>query len=360
MHPRFIPLQNGVEQLSDAWFKQRKGRITGSKLANFCFIKDEEEYHEYYSIVFEGAKKPPFTAQQLGYMEYGRKHEDVAVCAFLNAAPEQVGDIYLSESPFFKHTNPAVGASPDGTYAIFSENNIVEEGVIEIKCPGKVPNRPYTKWKYYYVPQTFWEMSCTGLRKTIAISWGPRNMRSWRYCWDQEYWNILCNIVKAFMEHVPYSEFSSLQADLIEASHRIADNAEPLHPGTGWKQFAHKTEEIKKNIERLQQKTTKSESKAEESEPLKKKQKTTTTKPKSFSDFPGRDPLWAEIIFDRNTSWYRNKLCKLITNKKDQEREFVVMKCENGICTCIPGYTNGREIKISESDKVLKTIKFFE
>jgi hypothetical protein len=357
MHPRFLPLQNGIEQLSDAWFKQRKGRVTGSKLSNFCFIKDEEEYHDYYSVVFEGKPKAPFTAQQLGYMEYGRKHEDVAVCAFLNDAPEQVGDIYISESPFYKHVDPGVGASPDGTYAIFSGKKIVEEGVVEIKCPGKSPNRPYTKWKYYYVPQTFWEMSCTGHRKTIAISWGPRNMRAWRYEWDDEYWYILCNIVKAFMEHVPYSEFSSLQADLIEASHRIADNATPLHSGAGWKQYAHKVEEIKKNIERLQT-SEKRESESAEVEPSKKKQKISTVA-KSFLDFPGRDPLWAEIIFDPNTSWYQNKLCKMITKKKDQEREFVVMKCENGVCTCIPGYSSGGEINISESDKVLKQVKFF-
>ena len=77
--------------------------MTGSKLANFCFIKDEEEYHDYYGIIFEGKPKPPFSEQAQEYMAYGRKHEDVAVCCFLDDAPARVGDIYLAESPFYKH-----------------------------------------------------------------------------------------------------------------------------------------------------------------------------------------------------------------------------------------------------------------
>ena len=73
-------------------------------------------------------------------------------------------------------------------------------------------------------------------------------MRAWRYEWDESYWNILCNIVKGFQEHVPYSEFLDLQADLIEASHRVVKNAQPLHPDKGWKQYAHKINKIKKRL----------------------------------------------------------------------------------------------------------------
>ena len=124
MHPRFVPLIGGIEQLTDEWFKQRKGRLTGSKLANLCFIKDEDEYHEYFGIVFQGKPRPPFSEQAQGYMAYGRKHEDVAVCCFLDDAPAQLGDIYLAESPFYKHSDPGMGASPDGTYAIYKDGKI--------------------------------------------------------------------------------------------------------------------------------------------------------------------------------------------------------------------------------------------
>lgn len=236
MHKRFVPLRSGIEQLSDEWFKQRRGRLTGSKLSNFFFIKDEEEYLNYYGIVFQNKPKPPFSEQALGYMKYGREHEDIAVCAFLDAAPSTVGDIYIAESPFYKHTTPWVGASPDGTYVIMRDGQLCEEGVIEVKCPGKAPNRPYTKWKNYYVAQTYWEMACSGHRNAICISWGPRNMRAWRYSWDERYWMILCNIVDAFKKCIPYAQFRELQCDLIEASDEIVKHAECLHPGTGWKQ----------------------------------------------------------------------------------------------------------------------------
>mgnify|MGYP006077835553 CR=1 FL=1 len=354
MHPRFLPLQGGIMQLSDAWFKQRRGRLTGSKLSNFCFIKNEDEYHEYYGIVYEGKPKPPFSEQALGYMKYGREHEDVAVVSFLNDAPADVGDIYIAESPFYKHTEPTVGASPDGTYAIYENGKIAEEGVIEIKCPGKAPNTPYSKWKYYYVPQTYWEMSCSGHTKTIAISWGPRNMRAWKYEWDESYWNILCNIVEGFSNHVPYSEFLNLQADLVEASHRVANSAKALHPDKGWKQYAHKVENIKKHLVAPKQ-------------DVKKRKKPQTPKPKkpklvdarSFSDFGNRDMLWAEVKLHPETRWFKDTLPQQIESQADHDREFVVMKCEEKY-TLIPGYSSSGKLVIGADEKVILDIKFFE
>ena len=137
MHSRFLPLQGGIEQLTPEWFAQRKGRLTGSKLSNFCFIKTEEEYDNYYSVVFEGAPREPFSDQAKGYMQWGRDHEDVAICNFLDVAPKTLGDIYFAESPFFQAFRPHARSLPDGTYAIYGEDGtIVEEGVCEVKCPA--------------------------------------------------------------------------------------------------------------------------------------------------------------------------------------------------------------------------------
>ena len=106
MHPRFLPLQGGIEQLTPEWFAQRKGRLTGSKLSNFFFIKTKEEYDNYYAVVFEGAPREPFSDQAKVYMQYGRDHEDVAICSFLNDAPKTVGDIYFAEAPFTSTQTP--------------------------------------------------------------------------------------------------------------------------------------------------------------------------------------------------------------------------------------------------------------
>ena len=361
MHPRFVPLIGGIEQLTDEWFKQRRGRLTGSKLANFCFIKDEEEYHDYYGIIFEGKPKPPFSEQAQEYMAYGRKHEDVAVCCFLDDAPARVGDIYLAESPFYKHTDPTMGASPDGTYAIYKDGKLAEEGVIEIKCPGKSPNRPYPKWKYYYVPQTFWEMSCSGHKKAITISWGPRNMRAWKYDWDEKYWNTLCNIVEGFRNHVPYKEFQDLQAELISESHRIANNATPLHPGKGWKQNETRNERYLNMLANMQAQPKpetkpkakpKPETKAKPKKPKKRKRVEAT----SLKELSKRDLMWAEVKFHPDTEWFSTALESF--KPEDRERVFVVMSCGDKY-TLVPGYSSG-EIMVPSEANVILSVKYFE
>tara|TARA_B110000977_G_scaffold191313_1_gene263239 strand:+ start:119 stop:1147 length:1029 start_codon:yes stop_codon:yes gene_type:complete len=341
LHPRFLPLQGGIEQLTPEWFQQRKGRLTGSKLSNFCFIKTEEEYDNYFAVVFEGAPREPFSDQAKGYMQWGRDHEDVAICNFLDVAPKTLGDIYFAESPFFKHSDPSLGASPDGTYAIYGEDGkIVEEGVVEVKCPGKAPNRPYPHWKYYYVMQTFWECACAGHKNVIAISWGPRNMRAWRYSWDDAYWKVLSNIVTGFRNHVPYEEFKVLQAELIAASNAICDKAENLHPGKGWPQYAHNTEKIKKAIAKFNETAPAADA---------------VTLDSLMST---RDVQFAEIVFAPGTGFYKNKLVPRV-GSKDAEREFVVMSVSPRVMV-VPGYTSGAEIRIPTDEKIILKIKYYE
>lgn len=144
-----------------------------------------------------------------------------------------IGDIYVAEAEFFPHTIPYLGASPDGIYAIYEGDKIKEQGVIEVKCPAK-QRRPYTKFKHYYVAQTYAEMACSGLRSTIAISWGPRNMRVWRWHWDENVWNVVSNIIEGFRTHVSYEEFRELQNELEVVSHKVSKGAECLHMGKGF------------------------------------------------------------------------------------------------------------------------------
>lgn len=230
-HPRFLKLQHGIEQCTPAWFKQRKGRLTGSKYTNFYFINSEEEYEAYWQQVWAGGPRKPFSDEAKGYMEYGKTHEDIALSFFLEQ--RSIGDIYVAEAPFFRHTLDYLGASPDGIYAIYDGKNIKEQGVIEIKCPAK-HRRPYAHFKHYYVAQTYAEMACSGLRNTIAISWGPRNMRAWRWKWDEKVWNVVSNIIEGFRTHVPYAQFKELQHELETVSHAVSNNAECLHQGSGF------------------------------------------------------------------------------------------------------------------------------
>lgn len=317
MHKRFLPLTNGIPQCSPEWFAQRRGRLTGSKLSGLLWLKSKEEYEDYFGIIYKGKPRPPFSAEARKYMEYGRKHEDIALCSFLDAAPSVVGDIYAAESPFFPHnTDKSVGASPDGTYAIFKNGKVSEEGVLEIKCPAK-DKRPYAHWKFYYVPQTYWEMSCSGHNKVIAISWGPRNMRAWRYSWDQRYWNILCNLVCAFKNFVPYKQFQELQADLIEASHAVVANAENLHPGKGWKQ-TFKIQDVPPAA-------------------------------KSLSSFASKDLTWARVVFQEGTEWFE---------KHKPNGTFMVFDTADGYV--LKNRDKSVEFKLTGEENIIKSVDYYE
>jgi len=249
-------------------------------------------------------------------MKYGRDHEDIAVCGFLNAAPATVGDIYIAESPFFPHTDPTLGASPDGTYAIINDGKVAEQGVIEIKCPGKT-KRPYPHWKFYYVPQTYWEMSCSGHKNVIAISWGPKNMRAWRYSWDDRYWNILSNLVEGFRNFVPYEKFVELQSDLIEASHEVVKNAEDLHPGKGWKQnFVPKVEPPKHG--------------------------------RALNSFK-KDLMWARVTFLPGTEWYKAMKPK---------GTFMVVKTSGGYE--LKNRQKTTVLKLNGDERIVKKVDYYE
>ena len=59
-------------------------------------------------------------------------------------------------------------------------------------------------------------------------------MRAWRWRWDQRVWNVICNMITGFKNHVPYDEFVELQHELLRVSHDVVDNAEKLHNGNGF------------------------------------------------------------------------------------------------------------------------------
>tara|TARA_B100001063_G_C16735878_1_gene541946 strand:- start:1 stop:771 length:771 start_codon:yes stop_codon:yes gene_type:complete len=240
-HPRFFSLQdqnlNEPSQRSEEWFRRRKNKLSGSKLSNFLFCKDDEERKRWYEEVFEGREREPFTEVQLGYMEYGRENEDTAMIAFLN----QKTDIMAFEAPHVQHNSVEwLSATPDGFYQIFDEEAedlvILEEGIIEIKCPART-RKANKKVTYYYVPQMFLEMCCSDKRKAIFVSWDKTCVRAWRLEWDDDYWNILSRMMDNFhntKNGSTYEQFKLCQFELRRASHKMVEKAVPLYPGNGW------------------------------------------------------------------------------------------------------------------------------
>jgi len=242
-HSRFFSLKDQeIEQpaqLSSEWFAMRKGKLSGSKLSQFMFIKTEEELTTFYEEVFEGRKRPPFTEEQQKWVKWGRDHEDIALKAMLDNVPNMVA----LEAPMVQHTScDWIAASPDGFYEMFDPERpteVIERGCVEIKCPAK-SMKCNTKPTYYYIPQTYWEMACSGRDKVIFCSWGPDNCRAWKMHWTEDVWGPLCDIVHDFRKRksedaVPFDQWKILQHRLRNACHTVCnESAIPLHPPEGW------------------------------------------------------------------------------------------------------------------------------
>lgn len=232
IHPRFYSLQEQdirvPAQRTPEWFDMRRGKLSGSKLSNFLFIKSLDEAVTMYKEVFEGQKKPEFTAEQKSWCDWGSKHEDEAMYNLL----ENLNDIYVFEAPMVQHSETIfLASSPDGFYEKYDKRGeCIESGVVEIKCPAKA-KKASTKVTYYYVPQMYMEMACSGRTTAIFCSWGPKKTRAWKLRWDDNVWCKLCDTIDVFRNiknYETYDKFGLSQFHLKRACHQAVEDAELL------------------------------------------------------------------------------------------------------------------------------------
>lgn len=237
-HERFFSLRDQAidepEQRSDAWFKMRVGKLSSSKFSRFLFMKNLEEVRQFYGEVWEGFPREEFTEEQQEWVNWGVLHEDTAMKNLLDNMPNMVA----YEAQMLVHSGlPYLSASADGFYQLLDEyGNVTEDGIVEIKCGGKT-KKAYPKTKFYYVPQCYLHMACSGKRTALFVSWGKDYTRAWRLHWNESFWKILCDTIYAFRrvkEDLTWEEFEVHQFYLRRACNEEVDNAEPLHGGKGW------------------------------------------------------------------------------------------------------------------------------
>ena len=237
-HDRFFSLddQGIVEpaQKSPEWFARRKGKLSGSKFSQLLFLNSQEDRVKYYEEVFEGRQKDPFPEHVKAYMAWGNQHEDTALAVLLNNMP----NMYAMEAPMVQHSEiPWLASSPDGFYELFDAvGNTYEKGCIEIKCPAK-KKKANDKPTYYYVPQMFMEMACSGNNKVIFCSWGLDKCRAWKMDWTDDVWIPLSNLIMEFKDTKKtgtWERYKLLQFRLKSACMDLCNNASPLFDGDGW------------------------------------------------------------------------------------------------------------------------------
>lgn len=158
-----------IEQGSEAWFQQRMGRVTASRIADLMartrtgYGASRKNYLA--QLVCERMTGQPQDSFTNAAMQWGIDKEPDAKAAY-----EFFTGNNVEPAGFVLHPNmPDAGASPDGY--------VGEDGLIEAKCPntathietllsGKVDNK--------YILQIQWQLACTNREWADFVSYDPR------------------------------------------------------------------------------------------------------------------------------------------------------------------------------------------
>ncbi len=158
-----------MEQRSEEWFEARRGKVTGSRIADVT-ARTKSGW---------GASRANYMAQLIAErltgtvaesysnaaMQWGTETEPQARSAYEFLKEVQVDEIAIVDHP----TIDMSSCSPDGL--------VDDDGLVEIKCPntathidtllsGKIPTK--------YVKQMQWQMVCTNRKWCDFVSFDPR------------------------------------------------------------------------------------------------------------------------------------------------------------------------------------------
>ena len=190
-----------MEQRTEAWFADRLGKVTASRVAD-VIAKTKSGYsatraNYMAQLICERLTGKQAESYTNADMERGVELEPIA-----RAMYEMHTDSTVSEVGFIFHPKiDMTGASPDG---------LVNDGLIEIKCPrsgshleyvlaGVVPEK--------YKPQMGWQCLCTGRSWCDFVSYNqdfPEHLQLFvvRFTPEQDYLNMLEEEVTKFLNEL--------------------------------------------------------------------------------------------------------------------------------------------------------------
>lgn len=188
-------------QRSDAWFAERAGKVTASRVKD-VIAKTKTG---------PSASRKNYLAQLVAERMTGQTAESFSNSAmqrgtdlepFARARYEMFRDVLVEEVGFVSH--PSIrwsGASPDG---------LVSDGLVEIKCPNTATHIDYLlagKVPTEYQPQMAWQCVCTCRAWCDFVSFDdrlPERLQLFvvRYEPDHKYLAELEAEVEAFLDEV--------------------------------------------------------------------------------------------------------------------------------------------------------------
>ena len=158
-----------IEQGSDAWFEQRRGKVTASRISDVMAKTKSgpsaSRANYLAELVAERLTGKVADGFDTPAMRWGRECEPLARSAYEAMTGEIVELVPMIDHPSID----MAGASPDGM--------VGDQGLVEIKCPktathintiltGQIEKR--------YVYQMQWQMACTGRAWCDFVSFDPQ------------------------------------------------------------------------------------------------------------------------------------------------------------------------------------------
>jgi len=187
------------KQLSVEWFKQRKRRITGSKLSQFLFMNSVFDMRRLHEEIFEDRPRAEFDELSKRRCAFGRDHEIHATCCYLRQYPSKL----FLEVTFQVHPRYPkwIGATSDGLLSDTEDGTIK---LLEIKCPyGDFEGqnaKAFKTFPEYYVPQIIMQQMCYCVDTTHFVIWTRAAFKVYEVRFDPVYAESLMLFLKEFYD----------------------------------------------------------------------------------------------------------------------------------------------------------------
>ena len=157
-----------IEQGTPEWHELRRGKVTASRVADILAKTktgpSASRQNYLIELALQRTTKTIEPSYTNSYMEWGTATEPQARVAY-----EVASHNFVTQVPFIDHpTIKNFGCSPDG---------LVEDGLIEIKCPSSATHWEYFKYRkapQKYVIQMQAQMAVTGAKWCDFVSFDPR------------------------------------------------------------------------------------------------------------------------------------------------------------------------------------------
>jgi putative phage-type endonuclease len=157
-----------IPQGSQEWLMLRAGKVTASRVSD-VIAKTKSGYsasraNYMAQLVAEILTGQPQESYTNAAMQWGTETEPLARSAY-----EAHKGVFVAQTGFVLHPKiEGAGASPDG---------LVDNGLIEIKCPNTATHIDYLLAgdpPSKYQPQMAWQCACTGREWVDFVSFDPR------------------------------------------------------------------------------------------------------------------------------------------------------------------------------------------